>query len=236
MAVLVIGDAFVDIVAGPLESLPVTWGTDTFSPQPILQLAGGSAQNTASGLAALGTDTTFFTGMARDTFAQVICSQCTQNGVKIREATTSGTAQHGTGVCIVLSGSTDRSFVSHSGIADEWGCEELSIGYLSNFVHVHIGGYFMCKGLRHSMLEFLHRARAAGCTISLDTNYDTSDTWSKRDDGLILSLLPYIDVFLPNEVEVCGCIFKHAIQLVGCFWGKLVAFNGRKRDTTEIAA
>lgn len=50
MAVLVVGDAFVDIVAGPLETLPTSWGTDTFSPQPILQLAGGSAQNTVCDL------------------------------------------------------------------------------------------------------------------------------------------------------------------------------------------
>ena len=41
--VLVLGDVFVDVVAGGLPGLPV-WGGDVAAPGPILALPGGSAQ------------------------------------------------------------------------------------------------------------------------------------------------------------------------------------------------
>jgi sugar/nucleoside kinase (ribokinase family) len=43
----------------------------------------------------------------------------------------------------------------------------------------------------------VERARAAGATISVDPNGDPAQAW----DGGLISLLPHLDVFLPNEAE-----------------------------------
>lgn len=50
MKIAVLGDAFVDICAGPLDDLP-KWGQDTPCQQPIVLRPGGSALNTAVRLA-----------------------------------------------------------------------------------------------------------------------------------------------------------------------------------------
>jgi sugar/nucleoside kinase (ribokinase family) len=46
--------------------------------------------------------------------------------------------------------------------------------------------------------ELFRRIKAAGLTISLDTNDDPEDLWS----GGLLDALRYVDVFLPNEREL----------------------------------
>ena len=49
------------------------------------------------------------------------------------------------------------------------------------------------------MTELFQRLKAKGLTISLDTNDDPDDRW----EGGLNELLPYVDVFLPNEREAC---------------------------------
>lgn len=43
-------------------------------------------------------------------------------------------------------------------------------------------------------------------TISLDTNYDSTETWN------LDSVLPFVDIFMPNEVLV---MVSYGIALVG---------------------
>lgn len=62
--------------------------------------------------------------------------------------------------------------------------------------HLHIGGFYSCANLQGNLKPLLESARAKGLTISLDTNYDSSEEWK----GLEV-ILPLLDVFLPNEVE-----------------------------------
>ena len=45
--ILILGDTFVDVTAGPLASLP-TWGGNTISPSRIAAFPGGAALNVAS--------------------------------------------------------------------------------------------------------------------------------------------------------------------------------------------
>ena len=68
--VLVVGDSFVDVLAGPLPNLP-TFGTNTVSPEPIAALPGGSALNVACNLQRLRGGTALFTGVGRDAFGEI---------------------------------------------------------------------------------------------------------------------------------------------------------------------
>jgi sugar/nucleoside kinase (ribokinase family) len=49
LVIAILGDTFVDVVAGPLEALP-TWGTDTLVDRPIKLMLGGSGANLATHL------------------------------------------------------------------------------------------------------------------------------------------------------------------------------------------
>ena len=119
--ILVVGDAFVDVLAGPLPSLP-SLGTNVVSPEPIAALPGGAALNVACNLRRLANPArrvTLFTGLGRDAFSEVPRSHCAKLGVNLIEADVD--ARLPTGVCIVLSGATDRAFCSHYGVSDSFG-------------------------------------------------------------------------------------------------------------------
>ena len=112
MQVIVLGDAFVDILAGPLASLP-RWGADVECPS-ISQLPGGSALNVAVHLGALcdgnAATCTFHGLLGNDDFANILRKRIAAAGViDCMETIPNGV---GTGVCLVLSGNGQRAFVT----------------------------------------------------------------------------------------------------------------------------
>eukprot|EP00966_Prymnesium_polylepis_P109304 2530226-Prymnesium_polylepis.1 len=199
--ILVVGDSFVDVHAGPLTALP-TWGTNTVSPSPIVALPGGAALNVASALHRLRGSTVLFSGVGRDAFGDLLRTHCARVGFSLWEATTPADAP--TGVCMVLSGPEDRAFASHFGVADTFDASELSADALAALRpalrHIHVAGFFSCGALRRSLPALLRRARELGLTTSLDTNNDASGRWGAVD-GLWDDVLPLVDIFMPNELE-----------------------------------
>jgi sugar/nucleoside kinase (ribokinase family) len=67
--------------------------------------------------------------------------------------------------------------------------------------YVLVCGYFFMPALRgEPMRDFMRRARQAGATIMLDTGWDLDD-WPPSTCREVLSLLPDVDIFLPNLDE-----------------------------------
>ena len=66
--------------------------------------------------------------------------------------------------------------------------------------HLHITSFFLQHNLRPGLAALLAYARAAGATVSLDTNWDPNERW---DDGL-QEILAQTDIFLPNAQEACA--------------------------------
>ena len=54
------------------------------------------------------------------------------------------------------------------------------------------------RGLTAHVGEILRKLKAAGLTVSLDTNDDPDNTWA----GGLLEVLRYVDVFMPNAREL----------------------------------
>jgi len=91
----------------------------------------------------------------------------------------------------------DRSMLTYMGAIDTvqktWVEELLPITR-----HFHICSYYLHKNLQRAYPELLSQAKKLGVTISLDTNWDPEESW----DSGIRDVLPYVDVFLPNENEL----------------------------------
>uniref|UniRef100_A0AAV1UJ68 Adenosine kinase n=1 Tax=Peronospora matthiolae TaxID=2874970 RepID=A0AAV1UJ68_9STRA len=197
----VLGDAFVDVVAGTLapDQLP-QWGSDVECSRPIQLHAGGSALNAATYLADLSRcnpnhelHVALHTAVGEDPFADMLKSHLAEHKVVLSSPALENVP---TGVCIVLSGADDRSFITHYGAARIFSIEHIDETMVLSADHLHIGGFYSCASLRANLKPLLVKAKEKGITTSLDTNYDSSEKW---DDLEVL--FPLIDVFLPNEVE-----------------------------------
>ncbi|MCX6625308.1 MAG: PfkB family carbohydrate kinase [Acidobacteria bacterium] len=78
------------------------------------------------------------------------------------------------------------------------GLARLGAEVLAGFEHVHISSYYLQENLRPGCAAIFERASKLGLTTSLDTGYDPSETWAPD----IYETLKFVDIFLPNEVEL----------------------------------
>jgi sugar/nucleoside kinase (ribokinase family) len=76
---------------------------------------------------------------------------------------------------------------------------QLDLDYLYGAKHFHLCSFYLQRGLQASVPDLFRKLKAAGLTISMDSNDDPEDRW----EGGIRDALPYVDVFLPNEREAC---------------------------------
>ncbi|KAL3662673.1 hypothetical protein V7S43_012516 [Phytophthora oleae] len=218
----VLGDAFVDVVAGTLApgQLP-QWGGDVECSRPIQLQPGGSAVNTATHLANLSSrnpkhelHVTLHTAVGNDSFADVLKAHLAERNVILSSPTL---VDAPTGVCIVLSGANDRSFITHYGAARKFIIEHIDDKMVLSADHLHIGGFYSCASLRAKLKPLLEKARENGITTSLDTNYDSSEKWDDLDE-----LFPLIDVFLPNEVEAMKISRTNSVDAAMAYFAERV--------------
>lgn len=204
MKIAIVGDSFVDIGAGSIDHVP-NWGEDVATSAPIALSPGGSALNTCIHLQSLlrtspsSTDNhiiSFYSAIGQDHYRDFICNFLNQeHGLELSHVAI--LPHQPTGVCIVLSGKDDRCFVTHYGATRAFNIQaHVDEGALLSSDHVHFAGYYNCRGCHADLPRLFRQLHAAGVTISLDTNYDSTEAW----DGL-KALLPYVDVFLPNDLE-----------------------------------
>src|SRR5580765_3543990 len=104
-----------------------------------------------------------------------------------------------TGLTTILPTGTERYILTYPGTMFEMGFEHLDLEWVFDARHLHLSSYYLHRALRPQIPELFRAAKAAGLTTSLDTNDDPEDAWA--DD--LQNVLPYVDVLLPNERELC---------------------------------
>ena len=60
-----------------------------------------------------------------------------------------------------------------------------------------MSSFYLQRRLRPQIPELFRRIKAAGLSISLDTNDDPDNSW----EGGLQEALCYVDIFMPNERE-----------------------------------
>ena len=194
--IVVLGDAFVDVLVCGLAELP-RWNADVLAPTPITMQAGGSALNTAVHLAGVADGVALHTALADDEFGAFLARSARSRGVALFAA---AGLPGGTGACVVLSGE-DRGFATHRGVVDVATAADLgaetAVARARDGGHVHLAGYYNCTALRGGAAALFRSARAAGAATSLGAQHDATGAWDgigtaelAGDDGpdyLILS-------------------------------------------------
>ena len=175
---LVIGDAFLDVQCGGLAQLP-RWDADELVPRPIEFLAGGGGLNTACHLARAGRRVELRCALGDDDAGAKLRSAAADAGVAVVPlAAPAGAA---TGVCVVLSGQSDRAFATHRGAVAVAGLSDADIERAREVGarggHVHIAGYYNMPAVRARVGELFRAVREAGGSSSLNPQWDADERW-----------------------------------------------------------
>ena len=157
---------------------------------------GGSSAILAHNLAVLGSRVGLIGKVGRDEMGVVALDRLQQAGVDLSHCiqTVDGTR---TGVTILLYHGTSRHILTYLGTMAELTTDELNVDYLAQAKHFHVSSFFLQKGLQKGLPGLCRELRERGLSVSLDTNDDPDDEWGET----FTSMLPVIDLLLPNEDE-----------------------------------
>jgi len=191
----VIGDFFVDIQAS-VPQLP-SWDSDVET-NAIELLPGGCAANTARQLSALIDRVTFFSTCSDDLLGTSTISLLRKQNFDTNHMIS---VPLPSSACIVLSGPSDRGFVSCYSSINALTADKIDATALRQCSHVHVGGYLNVRGLHSdSFTALLCSCREAGASISIATNAAPTGKWLGEGDHL-RQVLPLADLFFLNAAE-----------------------------------
>ncbi len=157
---------------------------------------GSSSAIVAHNLAALGTSIGFTSCIGNDDFGTIALERLRTIGVDVSTITRLDPPAK-TGLTVILPRAKWRNILTYSGTIAKLTRQHLDFDFLASSRHFHLSSYFLQIGLQSYIPELLRRLKAAGLTISLDTNDDPFDAWESG----VERVLPLVDIFLPNERE-----------------------------------
>ena len=192
--VVALGELNVDLILNRIDGEPEV-GKEKFCQDMILTL-GSSTAIFAANAAALGTKVAFCGMIGNDSFGDLVEKSLKAKNVDTRYLVHQD--KYATGATICLNYNEDRANVTYQGAMDFMRLSDINKELFQNTKHIHISSIFMQTGLREDILDILQLAKQNGVTVSLDTQWDPTETWQLD----YTKVLPLIDLFLPNEKEL----------------------------------
>jgi sugar/nucleoside kinase (ribokinase family) len=193
--VIVVGELNVDLIFDGLgEKLPEV-GKEIIADEMILTL-GSSSAILAANLSVLGPKVSFIGKVGKDNFADLVLDSFKEKGVDTSNIIQ--TDEHKTGITVACSYENDRAMVTHPGAMDHLTIEDINPEILKEAKHLHMSSVFFQNGLKPDIIDLFKMAKEAGLTTSFDPQWDPAEKW----DIDLNALLPFVDVFLPNIVEL----------------------------------
>ena len=178
---------------------------------------GGSACIFASQCAKLGLMATGPGAIGADSMGEFVLSNMSKHGVDISHIRKVPGGITALGAALTKADG-DRSILTYMGVMDTVEASWLK-ELLPQTKHLHVCSYYLLKNLQGEYKHILPKLKKQGVTVSLDTNWDPDETW----DGGIRDILPYVDIFLPNENELINITGKSSINEALEYAGKQVS-------------
>jgi sugar/nucleoside kinase (ribokinase family) len=157
---------------------------------------GGSGAILACGAARLGLRVAIAGVVGDDLFGAFMREHLVARGVDISGLTVD--PHLATGITVVLSETADRAILTYLGTIGVMRGSLVDLDLLRSARHVHVSSFFLQTSLAPDIPTLFAQAHEAGATTSIDPNWDPAGTW----DGGLDEILPFVDVLLPNEIEV----------------------------------
>jgi sugar/nucleoside kinase (ribokinase family) len=196
--IAIVGNINADVIARSVVDVPAP-GTERVVDSIELRV-GGAAANCALCLAALGVTSELVGSVGDDAVGRLLLDELVRGGVQVRSVTVSPGA---TGISIAAEAEhRDRSFLIALGSMQDFFRRSIPDHALSAR-RVLVCGYFLLPALRGELRALLGEVKARGGETLLDTGWDPGG-WSAEARDEVLGLLPWVDVFLPNEAEAAA--------------------------------
>ena len=192
--IVVVGELNVDIIAVGTDGLPVL-GREILA-SDIAVFPGSSSGNCASGLARLGNDVLYIGKVGDDDFGRLMTRSLESRGIDTSAVIVDPGIR--TGITISIAAENDRAMVTYLGSIEAFHIEDVDRSLLDGRDHLHVSSFFLQRGLTPHCPELFAMAKEKGLTTSLDLGWDTFGKWN----GTLWKVLPYADLFVPNETEI----------------------------------
>lgn len=222
--IIALGELNVDLILNQIDGAPEV-GKEKFCQDMILTL-GSSTAIFAANAAALGSKVAFVGMIGNDSFGELVDKSLQSKGVDTTYLIRQN--RYATGATICLNYDEDRANVTYQGAMDHMSLSDINAEIFSLTKHIHISSIFMQSGVKKDILAILKEAKKNGVTTSLDTQWDPAEKW----DLDYTQVLPLIDVFLPNEKELCclthSAMVEEAVVKVLPYCNNMVVKQGNK--------
>ncbi|PKQ44427.1 carbohydrate kinase family protein [Confluentibacter flavum] len=192
--VIVVGELNVDLILNKINGFPKI-GTEILSEEMEFTL-GSSSAICASNLSSLGLKVGFIGKLGNDIFGRFIIDKLQEKGVDTSMILMDYKLK--TGVTVALSYEEDRAMITHQGAMSSLSVDDIDPDHLKQAKHVHFSSYFFQPGFKDSLHLFFQKAKSTGATTSFDVQWDPSEKW----DLNLEEVLPSVDIFIPNKVEI----------------------------------
>ncbi|MGD0428544.1 MAG: carbohydrate kinase family protein [Candidatus Acidiferrales bacterium] len=157
---------------------------------------GSSSAIFAHNLAVLGTSVGMVSKIGADALGKMAFDWLANAGVDLARVRVASNGP-ATGLTVILAQPEHRFILTYPGTMFEFSHADLDLDYIFAARHLHLSSYFLHRALRPRIADLFREAKARGLSTSLDTNDDPEGKWG--DD--LLDVLPFVDIFFPNERE-----------------------------------
>jgi sugar/nucleoside kinase (ribokinase family) len=170
--------------------------------RPQAHVSGGSAANTAAGLASLGGSVRFVGKVASDDLGRVFTDDIRAAGV-VYDTPAAGPGAPGTGSCLVLvTPDAEKTMCTNLGAGATIDPEDLHRDAIASARVLYIEGYLVGpEGTTPTVDEAIEVARGAGTLVA----FSASDPgWVAFQRDALLKTLDRVDILFANEPETTG--------------------------------
>jgi sugar/nucleoside kinase (ribokinase family) len=170
---------------------------------PGIEVSGGSAANTAAGVASLGGRAAFVGKVRDDALGQIFTHDLRAAGVAFDTGAAPGGAGPDTARCLVLvTPDAQRTMGTHLGVAGELSAADVDPEMVAAAAIVYLEGYLVGLPSAEAALAATAKyAHEAGRKVALTLS---DPYWVEAQREPFAALLADVDILLANEDEACA--------------------------------
>lgn len=221
---IVVGELNVDLILNHIDGQPEI-GKEKIAREMEMTL-GSSSAIFANNIRSLGASVGFIGKIGDDSFGQFVTESLQSGGVDTGMIIKDPNLK--TGITVAINYGDDRAMITYPGAMSSLSIEDIPEEFLKKARHLHVSSIFLQPGLKKEIGTLFKKAKEFGLTTSFDPQWDPEEKW----DLNLTDILPYVDVFLPNEKELLNFTgeneLRRGLQKLKSFSNVTVVKMGKK--------